>query len=65
MYGLIKNQHRVEEVKFNRQFNSVLKGVKVHSKEALLYDSVFCIRRFYIVFINLTMSPGMPLTGFE
>ena len=65
MYGLIKNHHRVEEVKFNRQFNSVLKGIKIHSKEALLYDSVFCIRRFYIVFINLTMSPDMPLTDFE
>lgn len=30
-----------------------------------MYNSVFCLRRSYIVFVNLIFSPGFPLTGFE
>jgi len=65
MIGLLRNQHRVEEKKFNHAFNQLWQGINTNSSRALLYESIFCIRRFYIVLINVSLSPTEPLNNFE
>ena len=65
MIGLLRNKHRVDEKKFNRAFNQLWSGINTNSSQALLYESIFCIRRFYIVLINVTLSPTALLNDFE
>ena len=30
----------------------------------MIYNAIFCLRRFYIVFVNMIFSPGFPGTDF-
>ena len=61
MIGLLKNQHRIEEKKFKKAFNELFKGIFTNSKQALLYESFFCLRRFTIVFINILFTINIPM----
>ena len=65
MYFLIKYQDRLEEKQVRQRFSTLFDGMKTNSKMAMLYNSVFGMRRFYIVFINVTLSPNCPWSNFE
>jgi len=62
---LQKNQDRLDEPKFVEKHATIYQGIKVESKSALLYNVVFCVRRFYLVLINMYFSPQFPLSNFE
>ena len=62
--GLLKNHHRIEEEKFKTAFNSLFNGIQTRSKQALIYEAIFCIRRFFIVFVNISLSSNVPLNNF-
>ena len=48
-----------------RKFNTLYDGIYTDSKQALLYNTVFCLRRFWIVVINITFNPACPWTDFS
>ena len=65
MYFLIKYQDRLEEKKVIQRFSTLFDGMKTESKLALLYNTVFGMRRFFIVLINISLSPNCPWSNFE
>ena len=65
MYFLLKNQDSLEEPKTRQKYSSVYDGIYTESKQALLYNTVFCLRRFYIVLVNTVFNVSCPFTDFE
>ena len=65
MYFLFKNQNRLLEPKFAQRWDTLYQGIHQDEKEDLLYNAIFCLRRFYIVFVNMILSPGFPGINFE
>ena len=59
-----KNYDRLEDNVFRKKWDALYQGLHTNSKAALMYNSVFCVRRSYIVFANLIFSPGFALTDF-
>ena len=56
MFVIQKNVNRIEEKKFKTAFNELFKGIFTDSRQALLYEPIFCIRRFLIVFTNVVFT---------
>ena len=65
MYFLQKNQDILETRQMKRKYSTAYDGIYTESKQALLYNSVFCLRRFHIVLINITLNAECPWTNFE
>lgn len=48
-----------------QKHSTIYQGIRIESKEALLYNVVFCVRRFYIVLINFYFAPAFPFSDYE
>lgn len=46
LYFLQKNQDRLEEPIMVQKHSTIYQGINVQSKTALLYNVIFCVRRF-------------------
>ena len=62
---LIKNQIRLEEPYFKKRFSTAFDGIEIEYKQALIYGTVFLVRRFWIVFANIMLNADCPWTNFE
>ena len=62
---MLKNQGRLHEPKFAQRWDTLYQGIHQNYKGALFYNAIFCLRRFYLVLINMIFSPGFPITNFE
>ena len=62
---MLKNQHRLHKPDFAQKWETLYQGIHLNSKAALVYNAIFCLRRFYIVFVNMIFSPGFTGTEFE
>ena len=47
------------------KYSSVYDGIDTHSKQAILYTPIFCVRRFLIVLVNVSFNVDFPWTAFE
>ena len=65
MVFLIKNQDKLEDPKVRQKYSSAYDGIYTESKQALLYNTVFCLRRFCIVLVNIVFSVSCPFTDFQ
>ena len=50
---------------FKKKFSTLYDGMYTNGKLTLLYNTIFCMRRFFIVVINVALNSGFPLTNFE
>lgn len=57
MFTLERNFFKLEEDAFKKRHETIYQGIQTSSREALLYYSVFAMRRFYLVVINVVFSP--------
>ena len=62
---LLKNQGRLLDKNFKIKFDALYDFINTDSKEALLYNPIFCIRRFYIVLINIVFNVECPWTDYS
>ena len=64
MYFLFKYQDKLDIARIKAKYNSAYDGIYTESKYALLYSTMFCLRRFYLVLINVTFNASCPWTHF-
>ena len=62
---MLRNQHKLADAKFAQRWDTLYQGIHLNNMAALLYNAVFCLRRFQIVLVNMVFSPGFPLTRFD
>ena len=62
---LYRNQKKLEEPAMIVKYSSVYDGIETHSRQAILYSPIFCVRRFLIVLINISFNVNFPWTAFE
>ena len=48
-----------------QKFETLYHGIHTNKLQALIYKSIFCVRRFNIVLVNIIFSPGFPFTSFK
>ena len=65
MFFLIKHQDKMKENTFKRKFSTLYDGMYTESKQVLLYNTVFCMRRFFLVFINVSLNVECPWTDLK
>ena len=65
MLFLIHNQGKLNKPEFKRKFNTLYDGLNTYSKIVLLYDSIFSMRRFFLVLVNVMLNSSFPLTPFD
>ena len=65
MVLLLKHQDILMEPKVKSKFDALYDFIDTNSKKALLYNPIFCMRRFYIVAINVILNAECPWTNFE
>ena len=65
MYFMLKNQARTFVESFQAKWDTLFQGIRTESKSALIYNSIFSIRRAWIVLLNIFFTPGFPLSNFE
>ena len=51
--------------RFDQRHGTLYQGISTDRRAALIYNVIFCARRFDIVFINIVFSAGSPLTNFS
>ena len=56
IFFLEKHYSELEEHSFKKKHETIYQGIRTYSKETIIYYSVFSIRRFYIVLINVSFS---------
>ena len=59
-YGKLENDQQLL-----KKFQPVYLGLKLNSVKALLYTTVFHLRRTFIVLVNLFFTAGVILTDFK
>ena len=62
---MFRNQSRLDEPAIKGKWETLYQGIHTDSLGALLYNAVFCVRRFDVVLVNMIFSPGFPLTNFD
>jgi hypothetical protein len=65
VYFLTRNKEKLEERKFSAKFDALYQGIHTNRMSALIYNAVFCVRRFDIVLVNMIFSPGFPIFNWE
>ena len=48
-----------------KKFNTAYEGIDTESKYALLYGTIFSVRRLLFVLINISLNAECPWTNFE
>ena len=51
-----KNQDKLSEPEFKQKYQTLYQDINTDEKESLVYNAVFCARRFNIVLINVLFS---------
>ena len=64
-FFLLKNQARLTDEVFSTKFSTLYQGIKLNSFRALLYNSVFSVRRFEIILMNVFFTANSPLSGID
>ena len=62
---MLKNQSKLEDKTFTQRWGTLYQGIHKNKIIALIYNAVFCLRRFEIVLVNMFFSPGFPLSNFD
>ena len=62
---MLRNYDKLHETKFSQRWDTLYQGIHLYKRPSLLYNAIFSVRRFDIVFINMFFSPGFPLSNFE
>ena len=65
MYFLLKHQDQLDTPSSKAKYGMIYDGIYTESKYALVYSTVFCLRRLYIVLINIAFNKSCPFTNFE
>ena len=65
MVFLMRNQSTLGTPRKMRKFSSIYDGIDFDSRQALLYSTIFSLRRFYIVYVNVAFNAGFPLTNYS
>jgi len=65
MIFMLKYQKVLTEPQFAQKWDTLYQGIDTAQLSSLLYNAVFCIRRFNIVLVNMVFSPGFPMTNFQ
>lgn len=60
-----KNKERLDDETVSKKWGTLYQGIHTNQLSALMYNAVFCARRFDIVLVNMLFSPNFPLTGFS
>ena len=50
---------------FKTKFSTLYQGIKLDSFRALCYNSIFAVRRFNIILMNIYFTKGSPLSGLD
>lgn len=64
MFFLFKNQDTLDTEQMKKKFSTAYEGINTESKYALLYGTVFSVRRFLFVMINISFDAECPWTNF-
>ena len=64
-YWLLTNFNKIDEPLFSEKFNTLYQGIRKDSFTAMCYNSVFAVRRFDLILMNIAFTQGSPLTGVD
>ena len=62
---LVRYQSQLELQSFKNRFGRIYLGIRVESLSALIYNAVFAVRRYQIVFVSVFFTAESPLSGFD